>query len=212
MSDPRYSQGSSGDCFLGLPAALVLSVVLHVLLLGFADRPPLPVQADGGTRVLAMIGDAKRYSPQRLSIAPGKTDRQPADVAPRDSIPEASALRGPEDRKNVSPALASGTDDDVQPIPPGMDLSAYRLALGRAFGNLLDEDIKGALPAGELTFGIYYRASGSPPSLRLLGVADQVLSDRLLVLMAQALALTPLPANWQARDYRLELRAVVVGV
>lgn len=121
-------------------------------------------------------------------------------------------MSGAENRKNVSQVLASGTDEAVHHLPAGMDLSAYRLALGRAFGNLLDDDVRGNLPAGELTFSIYYRASGSPPSLRLSGVADQGLADRLLLMMTQALTLTPLPASWQARDYRLELRAVVVGV
>jgi len=159
----------------------------------------------------AVVTSAKRDSLPGRAVAPQNSDAETAVAATLDTVHEAGALSKPEDGKKASPMLVSGTDEDADPVPPGMDLSAYRLALGRSFGNLLDEDIRAGLPAGELTFGIHYRAGGSPPSLQLVGVADQVLSEQLLALMRQALALTPLPASWLARDYRMELRAVIVG-
>jgi len=207
MSNPRCSQGSGGDCFFRLVAASLLSIFLHLLVLGLSSGPALPPEADGQVRVLAVIGKTTGYSPSHPRASPKTIDDQRGREASRKNRREAGASPALPGENRISQASAFA--ENFQPAPAGMESSAYRLALGRAFGNLLGNDLRAALPAGELVFGIQHRASGAPPSLRLLGVADQMLSEQLLALMTQALDQTPVPATWRARDYRLELHAVI---
>lgn len=205
MNDPRCFKESSGDCFFGAGKALALSLLMHLLVFLGMDFPrPLP--PDGSRKLSAMIGHQSQHSPQPA-----------ADVAARGSAPSGAPVPGGNLQagraveRGVAQSGPAETDRGFQAIPAGEDLSAYRLALGRAFGNLLDAELRRAVPPGELIFYIDYPSGVAPPSLRLSGMPDPVIAARLLAAMTSALATTPLPAAWQSGRYQLELRAQVVG-
>ncbi|WP_281983977.1 hypothetical protein [Azonexus hydrophilus] len=205
MNDPRCFKESSGDCFFGVGKALALSLFLH-LLVYFGLDFPRPQQPEGSGKLSAVLGHQSKRLPQHA-----------ADTAPQARVPGRAPVpvdKLPTGRPDVRGHAQSGPAEierGLQAIPAGEELSAYRLALGRAFGNLLDEALRSAVPPGELIFHIDYQSGLAPPSLRLSGVLDPVIAARLLAAMSGAVATTPLPAAWQSGRYQLELRARIVG-
>jgi len=205
MNDPRCFKESGGDCFLGAARAIALSLVLHVLVLvGMDFSQPLPPEGRG--KLNAVIGQPKHSAQPAVDTVqpvptPGGALLQPTEMAGGRSVRHAVTKNG-----------QSELDRGVQALPPGEDLSAYRLALGRAFGNLLDEELRSSLPpGGELLFRIHYQAGQGGASLRPTAVLDPDISARLLDAMNRAVAMIPFPSAWQSGNYQLELRAQLVG-
>lgn len=204
MNDPRCFKESGGDCFFPAGRAMVLSLVLHAIVL-WGTEFPRPLQPEGRAKLSAVIGEPKDSARPAANSAQPLHAHEEAWVQPTHMPERRSGAR------SHTQSGQSGLDQDLQPLPPGEDLSAYRLALGRAFGSLLDEELRRVLPPGELLFRIHYRAGPVPPSMRLTAGVAPAISARLLDAMARAVAMTPLPSSWQSGSYRLELRAQVVG-
>jgi hypothetical protein len=211
MSNPRYSQGSGGDCFFGLRRTLLLSLALHVGMLAFFSRQPHPIPAEAGVKLQAVIGKPAHQKPT-VQHAAQRIDLASEAATPQKALREPDiSSRGPLAQGETYPAIAPVAEGGYQHVPAGMDLSAYRLAVGRAFANLLDDELRAALPPGELIFRVDYRARGGTPSLKLTAASADAYTERLLSLMTQAVSLTPLPDAWLAKDYTVELRAEVGG-
>jgi len=210
MSDARYSRGSGGHYFFGLVPALLFSVVLHGLFLGFSGSQVPQPKTEATGRMHASIGKVA-YLPERPVRGEAYADDWPQRAQPRKAIPDSVASKSHPVIEPVAQGGLPAVEDEIQTVPEGMDLSAYRLAVGRTFANLLGEELREGLPPGELLFRVRYRVSGEAPFVRLQGLADQTYAEQLHALMVHAVALTPVSSDWQTRGSSLELRALVVG-
>jgi len=212
MSDPRCSQGSGGDYFLGLRYALLTSLALHGVVLVFIGQQPQQLGSDGGVRLQAVIGKPG-YSTSVMRQGVQGIDLASKTPALRQAMPGPSVSLGVPARVDASRPTPSPDDVTEYSVAEGMDLSAYRLAVGRAFANLLDEQLREALPAGELIFRVNYSARGGEASLQLTAPSAEAYAEQLLAMMTQAVSLSPLPEAWLTGDYNysIELRAEVGG-
>lgn len=206
MSDPRYSQGSGGDILLGLRHTLLLSFALHGAVLGLFLRYQQPISAETGMKLQAVIAKPAYTKPAARHI-----ELASEAAAPRKPLKEPGISSHGTPVSGKTYPMAPVDEDGYQHVPVGMDLSAYRLAVGRAFASLLEDELRAALPVGELIFRVDYRARGGPPSLKLTAASADAYTERLLVMMTQAVSLTPLPDDWLGKDYTVELRAEVGG-
>ena len=204
MNDPRYFKESSGDHFFGTSKAILLSLVLHVLVLWALDASR-PLQPEGGRKLSVVIAEP------RPSPRVGSDSGMRAATSQPPLVQRPGGVRGGNRGDVIVGSGGVKNARDLPVLPPGEDLSAYRLALGRAFGNLLDENVRSALPSGEIRFLISYPAGSLHPSIRLSPMSDQVIATCLHETLVRALTLVPFPASWRSGRYQLELRAQVVG-
>lgn len=209
MSNPRRSQGSRGD-FFPLAKALAASLLIHLLLFGGFDRWALPGSVAAGAAKPRLHGSLVRAA---SPLAAGHRVQQNAAAL---SVPQVTAAsedsRSPLGNSRANGRSGAGGEaDGGDPLPGGIDMTRYRLALGRAFGRLLDGDLRSELLHGELVFSLAYRAGDGRISAHLTARPDQRHVLELQRLMEQAAMAVPTPSAWRVRDYTLELRTVVDG-
>lgn len=205
MFNPRYSQGSGGDCFFRLVHPLLYSLALHLLfLIAFStgvpqaeSRPQIRITAQlaPGDTINRRSGAAQKSAVHAESSAPSmrKGERRPSRPGQAENSGELS--------RNVE-----GSEE----APSVMDVAAYRLAVGRVFSSLLDPHARALLPVGELVFRVRGR-QGHSPEVALLSPTDSANAAQLQSLMEEAVARVAMPPLWQSRGYGVELRALVGG-
>lgn len=205
MFNPRYAQGSSGDCFFRLVRALLYSLALHLLfLIVFSAQVP---QAESGSRIritaqlAALTAINPRSGATKQSAVRAEAPAAVASKTTRRQSRQGSAGKSGEPSGNV---------EGSQEAPSVMDVAAYRLAVGRVFSGLLDQRWRALLPEGELVFQVQARP-GHSPRVALLSPTDSANAAQLQDLMEQAVARVAMPPLWQSRGYGIELRALVGG-
>lgn len=206
LKNPRDPQGGCGDFFIW--QACIISLSIHLLIFGLDWSRSEAGQ--GHVFGHAVSASLVQRSPVQPVIHDGQAGSYPVTretgTRAASNRPEPASLPGVE--ADVASAMTEAEVDDVLREPPDQELTAYRLALGRALGGLIDADLRAALSAGTLRFQLVLPVGGVTPEIMLVG-GSEVQAERLLNLARQAVEAVPTPSAWNRQARKLPLLILV---
>lgn len=222
MNNPRRYEASRGDCFYDFFWPLLISLLLHIVVLGnFApgrNTAPsiLPVERDMPVSSLHIVRIVPHL--QSLSQAQESYGRRPQEQ-PTERKPEsADFLRSTAKilpnagTRATNVADPAESDGDLRTIDM-MEASEYRLALARALVRLRPDDGSQPVGVGEIFLELIGRQGPDTPILRMSTFnVQRAESERWHMLMQAAVEQTPIPASWSGRPFKLSLKLYVVPI
>jgi hypothetical protein len=214
MNNPHRYEASRGDCFFKFFWPLLISLLLHLLVLG---------KFDSGQRVAWSVLVAERgqlASPlQIIRIFPKQESRELGVRVSEErtngiQTEKAAFLRSTAKKTEKSKAQAS--TDTVEkagdfPAVSDMEAAEYRLALARTVSRLQAANAADLLSPGEVFLELM-RPQGTDQlvlrtTLSSVSAGD---SKQWHALMQAAVDETSIPAAWSGRGFRLPLKLLVV--